>query len=99
VYGSLHRSTAQHKDPISVYDKTDHSISLYAAPKKANEMMAHSDSLYTGYRSPAYAFLRLWAWVAPDMAIFLRAKATTEDRPIKLLTMARCPGTSLISNV
>ena len=79
VYG------ANTKLPFSVDDKTDRPISLYAATKKANELMAHSYSHL--YRLPVTGlrFFTIYGpWGRPDMAIFLFAKAIIEGRPIKL---------------
>ena len=79
VYG------ANTKLPFSVDDKTDHPISLYAATKKANELMAHSYSHL--YRLPVTGlrFFTIYGpWGRPDMAIFLFAKAIVEGTPIKL---------------
>jgi UDP-glucuronate 4-epimerase len=79
VYG------ANTKLPFSVDDKTDHPISLYAATKKANELMAHSYSHL--YRLPVTGlrFFTIYGpWGRPDMAIFLFAKAIIEGAPIKL---------------
>ena len=79
VYG------ANTKVPFSVDDKTDHPISLYAATKKANEMMAHSYSHL--YRLPVTGlrfFTVYGPWGRPDMAIFLFTKAIVEGTPIKL---------------
>jgi UDP-glucuronate 4-epimerase len=79
VYG------ANTKLPFSVEDKTDHPVSLYAATKKANEVMAHSYSHL--YRLPVTGlrfFTIYGAWGRPDMAIFLFAKAIVEGRPIRL---------------
>src|SRR5882757_2731897 len=73
------------KLPFSVDDKTDHPISLYAATKKANELMAHSYSHL--YRLPVTGlrFFTIYGpWGRPDMAIFMFAKAIIEGRPIKL---------------
>jgi len=73
------------KLPFSVDDKTDHPISLYAATKKANELMAHSYSHL--YRLPVTGlrFFTIYGpWGRPDMAVFLFAKAIVEGRPIKL---------------
>jgi len=73
------------KLPFSVDDKTDHPISLYAATKKANEVMAHSYSHL--YRLPVTGlrFFTIYGpWGRPDMAVFLFAKAIVEGRPIKL---------------
>lgn len=79
VYG------ANTKLPFSVQDKTDHPISLYAATKKANELMAHSYSYL--YRLPVTGlrFFTIYGpWGRPDMAIFLFAKAIVDGTPIKL---------------
>jgi UDP-glucuronate 4-epimerase len=79
VYG------ANTKLPFSVDDKTDHPVSLYAATKKANELMAHSYSHL--YRLPVTGlrFFTIYGpWGRPDMAIFLFTKAIIEGRPIKL---------------
>jgi UDP-glucuronate 4-epimerase len=73
------------KLPFSVDDKTDHPISLYAATKKANELMAHSYSHL--YRLPVTGlrFFTIYGpWGRPDMAVFLFAEAIVEGRPIKL---------------
>jgi UDP-glucuronate 4-epimerase len=79
VYG------ANMKLPFSVNDRTDHPVSLYAATKKANELIAYSYSHL--YRLPVTG-LRLFTiygpWGRPDMAIFLFAKAIIEGTPIKL---------------
>ena len=79
VYG------ANTKLPFSVDDKTDHPVSLYAATKKANELMAHSYSHL--YRLPVTGlrFFTIYGpWGRPDMAIFLFAQAIVEGTPIKL---------------
>lgn len=79
VYG------ANTKLPFSVQDNVDHPLSLYAATKKANELMAHSySSLYdlpvTGLRF----FTVYGPWGRPDMAMFRFAEAIAHDRPIQL---------------
>jgi UDP-glucuronate 4-epimerase len=79
VYG------ANTKLPFSVDDKTDRPISLYAATKKANEVMAHSYSHL--YRLPVTGlrFFTIYGpWGRPDMAIFMFTRAIMEGRPIKL---------------
>jgi UDP-glucuronate 4-epimerase len=73
------------KLPFSVDDKADHPISLYAATKKANELMAHSYSHL--YRLPVTGlrFFTIYGpWGRPDMAVFLFAKAIVEGKPIRL---------------
>jgi UDP-glucuronate 4-epimerase len=84
VYG------ANAKLPFSVDDRTDHPISLYAATKKANELMAHSYSHL--YRLPVTGlrFFTIYGpWGRPDMAIFLFTRAILEGRPIKLFNRGR----------
>jgi UDP-glucuronate 4-epimerase len=79
VYG------ANTKLPFSVQDNVDHPISLYAASKKANELMAHSYSHL--YRIPATGlrfFTVYGPWGRPDMAMALFAKAILAEGPIKL---------------
>jgi UDP-glucuronate 4-epimerase len=79
VYG------ANTKLPFSVQDNVDHPISLYAASKKANELMAHAYSHL--YRIPATGlrfFTVYGPWGRPDMAMFIFAKAIVEGAPIKL---------------
>jgi UDP-glucuronate 4-epimerase len=79
VYG------ANVKLPFSVDDRTDHPVSLYAATKKANELMAYSYSHL--YRLPVTGlrFFTIYGpWGRPDMAIFLFARAIMEGAPIKL---------------
>jgi UDP-glucuronate 4-epimerase len=79
VYGS------NTKMPFSVEDKTDHPISLYAATKKANELIAHSYSHL--YRLPVTGlrFFTIYGpWGRPDMAIYLFTKAIVEGTPIRL---------------
>ena len=79
VYG------ANTKLPFSVDDRTDHPISLYAATKKANELIAHSYSHL--YRLPVTGlrFFTIYGpWGRPDMAYFLFTKAILEGTSIKL---------------
>jgi UDP-glucuronate 4-epimerase len=71
--------------PFSVQDNVDHPISLYAASKKANELMAHAYSHL--YRIPATGmrfFTVYGPWGRPDMAMLIFAKAILEGTPIKL---------------
>jgi UDP-glucuronate 4-epimerase len=73
------------KLPFSVNDRTDHPISLYAATKRANELMAHCYSHL--YRLPVTGlrfFTVYGPWGRPDMAMYLFTKAIVEDQPIKL---------------
>jgi UDP-glucuronate 4-epimerase len=78
------------KLPFSVDDKADHPISLYAATKKANELIAHSYSHL--YRLPVTGlrFFTIYGpWGRPDMAIFLFTKAIAEGTPIRLFNHGR----------
>lgn len=77
VYG------ANRKLPYSVHDNVDHPISLYAASKKANELMAHSYSHLYGLPATGLRFFTVYGpWGRPDMALFLFTKAILEGRPI-----------------
>ena len=79
VYG------ANTKLPFSVDDRTDHPVSLYAATKKANEMMAHSYSHLYRLPTTGLRFFTVYGpWGRPDMAIFLFTKAIVEGTPIRL---------------
>jgi UDP-glucuronate 4-epimerase len=77
VYG------ANTKTPFSVHDNVDHPISLYAATKKANELMAHAYSHLYGLPVTGLRFFTVYGpWGRPDMAPFLFTKAILEGRPI-----------------
>lgn len=76
--------------PFSVHHNVDHPVSLYAATKKANELMAHTyASLYqlpcTGLRF----FTVYGPWGRPDMALFLFTKAILENKPIDVFNYGR----------
>jgi UDP-glucuronate 4-epimerase len=76
--------------PFSVHHNVDHPVSLYAATKKANELMAHAySSLYripcTGLRF----FTVYGPWGRPDMALFLFTKAILEGRPIDVFNYGK----------
>jgi UDP-glucuronate 4-epimerase len=69
--------------PFSVHDCVDHPISLYAATKKANELMAHTYSYLYGLPTTGLRFFTVYGpWGRPDMALFLFTKAIIERRPI-----------------
>lgn len=71
--------------PFSVHDNVDHPISLYAASKKSNELMAHSYSYLYGLPTTGLRFFTVYGpWGRPDMALFLFTKAIVEDRPIQV---------------
>lgn len=69
--------------PFSTHQNVDHPVSLYAASKKANELMAHSYSHLFGLPTTGLRFFTVYGpWGRPDMALFLFAKGIIEDRPI-----------------
>lgn len=69
--------------PFSIHDNVDHPISLYAASKKANELMAHAYSHLYGLPTTGLRFFTVYGpWGRPDMAMFLFTKAILEGRPI-----------------
>jgi UDP-glucuronate 4-epimerase len=77
VYG------ANESMPFSVHDNVDHPVSLYAASKKANELMAHTYSHLYGLPTTGLRFFTVYGpWGRPDMALFLFTKAILEDKPI-----------------
>lgn len=69
--------------PFSVHHNVDHPISLYAASKKSNELMAHTYSHLFGISTTGLRFFTVYGpWGRPDMALFLFTKAILEDKPI-----------------
>jgi UDP-glucuronate 4-epimerase len=71
------------KMPFSEHDSVDHPVSLYAATKKANELMAHTYSHLYGLPTTGLRFFTVYGpWGRPDMALFLFTKAILEGRPI-----------------
>jgi len=79
VYGKNKNS------PYSVDDRVDNPISLYAATKKANELMAHSYSHLYGIPCTGLRYFTVYGpWGRPDMALFLFTKAILESKPIKV---------------
>jgi UDP-glucuronate 4-epimerase len=71
--------------PFSVHDNVDHPISLYAATKKANELMAHAYSHLYGLPATGLRFFTVYGpWGRPDMAMYIFAKAINEGQPIRL---------------
>lgn len=69
--------------PFSVSDNVDHPVSLYAATKKANELMAHAYSHLYRIPTTGLRFFTVYGpWGRPDMALFLFTKAILEGRPI-----------------
>jgi UDP-glucuronate 4-epimerase len=84
VYG------ANTKMPFSVHNNVDHPVSLYAATKKANELMAHTyASLYNIPCTGLRFFTVYGPWGRPDMALFLFTKAVLENRPIDVFNYGK----------
>jgi UDP-glucuronate 4-epimerase len=71
--------------PFSVHHNVDHPVSLYAATKKANELMAHTYSHLYGLPTTGLRFFTVYGpWGRPDMALFLFTRAIIEGKPIKV---------------
>ena len=71
--------------PFAVHHNVDHPISLYAATKKANELMAHTYSYLYGVPASGLRFFTVYGpWGRPDMALFLFTDAIINDKPIKV---------------
>lgn len=84
VYG------ANTKMPFSEHDHTEHPLTLYAATKKANEMMAHSYAHLYGFPCTGLRFFTVYGpWGRPDMALFLFTKAILAGEPIKVFNHGR----------
>ena len=78
------------KLPFSEHDNIDHPVSLYAATKKSNELMAHAYSHLFSLPMTGLRFFTVYGpWGRPDMALFLFAKAILEDRPIDVFNHGR----------
>jgi UDP-glucuronate 4-epimerase len=84
IYGGNERM------PFSEHDNVDHPVSLYAASKKSNELMAHTYSHLFNLPTTGLRFFTVYGpWGRPDMALFLFAKAILEDRPIDVFNHGR----------
>ncbi len=84
VYGS------NTKMPFSVHDNVDHPVSLYAASKKSNELMAHAYAHLFEIPCTGLRFFTVYGpWGRPDMALFLFTKAILEDRPIDVFNYGK----------
>jgi UDP-glucuronate 4-epimerase len=84
VYG------ANTKIPFSVSDNVDHQVSLYAATKKANELMAHTYSHLYGLPTTGLRFFTVYGpWGRPDMAYFLFTKAILAGQPIDVFNYGK----------
>ncbi len=84
VYGANTRM------PFSIHHNVDHPVSLYAASKKANELMAHTYSHLFNLPTVGLRFFTVYGpWGRPDMALFLFTKSILEGRPIDLFNEGR----------
>lgn len=84
VYG------ANTKMPFSVRHNVDHPVSLYAATKKANELMAHTYSQLYGLPTTGLRFFTVYGpWGRPDMALFLFTRAILAGEPIKVFNKGK----------
>lgn len=84
VYG------ANTKIPFSVHDNVDHPISLYAASKKSNELMAHTYSHLYNLPTTGLRFFTVYGpWGRPDMALFLFTKAILSGQPINVFNYGK----------
>ncbi|WP_242106849.1 NAD-dependent epimerase [Luteimonas aquatica] len=84
VYG------ANRKLPFSVEDSVDHPVSMYAATKKANELMAHTYSHLFGLPTTGLRFFTVYGpWGRPDMALFLFTRNILAGRPIDVFNQGR----------
>jgi UDP-glucuronate 4-epimerase len=84
VYG------ANQKQPFSVTDNVDQPVSLYAATKRANELMAHVYSRAYGLPATGLRFFTVYGpWGRPDMAVFSFTKSILENRPIDIFNHGR----------
>ena len=84
VYG------ANRKLPFSVDDNVDHPVSLYAATKKANELMAHTYSHLFGLPTTGLRFFTVYGpWGRPDMALFLFTRKILAGEPIDVFNHGR----------
>lgn len=76
--------------PFSTSDNVDHPLSLYAATKKSNELMAHSYSHLYGIPTTGLRFFTVYGpWGRPDMALFKFTKAILEKRPIPIYNFGK----------
>jgi UDP-glucuronate 4-epimerase len=84
VYG------ANRRIPFSVEDRVDHPVSLYAATKKANELMAHTYSHLFGLPTTGLRFFTVYGpWGRPDMAMWLFTQAILEGKPIDVFNFGK----------
>ena len=86
VYASSSSVYGENKKvPFETTDNVDHPISLYAATKKSNELMAHTYGHLYGFKTTGLRFFTVYGpWGRPDMAYYLFAEAISNNKPIKL---------------
>lgn len=91
VYASSSSVYGQNeKIPFSTDDRVDHPISLYAASKKSNELMAHTYSHLYNFASTGLRFFTVYGpWGRPDMAYFLFCEAIRQQNPIKVFNKGK----------
>jgi len=78
------------KQPFSTHDSVNHPISLYAASKKSNELMAHTYSHLFGIQTTGLRFFTVYGpWGRPDMAPIIFTKAIFENKPIKVFNYGK----------
>lgn len=76
--------------PFSVHDNVDHPVSLYAASKKANELMAHTYSHLYGLATTGLRFFTVYGpWGRPDMALFLFTRNMLSGKPIDVFNYGK----------
>jgi len=76
--------------PYSIHDNVDHPLSLYAASKKSNELMAHTYSHLYRVPTTGLRFFTVYGpWTRPDMALFKFTKAIIEDKPIDVFNYGK----------
>jgi UDP-glucuronate 4-epimerase len=76
--------------PFSVHHNVDHPISLYAATKKSNELMAHTYSYLYNLPTTGLRFFTVYGpWGRPDMALFIFTRAILEGKPIKVFNYGK----------
>ena len=76
--------------PFSVHDNVDHPVSLYAATKKANELMAHTYASLFKLACTGLRFFTVYGpWGRPDMALFLFTRAILEGKPIEVFNYGK----------
>ena len=91
IYASSSSVYGTNKEmPFKTTDRVDHPVSLYAASKKSNELMAHTYSHLFGVPTTGLRFFTVYGpWGRPDMALFLFTKAMVEGKPIDVYNFGK----------